>query len=81
LSNRDKIKIIKLKGRSSCSLGFEVIVIISLYEILGVFLEGRNLRCFSLGYLVEFANVFSIEFVFLLSVSELNEGFAHFCFF
>jgi hypothetical protein len=44
-------------------------------------MKARNVRCFSLGNLVEFANVVSIKFVFLLSVSELDEGFAHFCFF
>jgi hypothetical protein len=66
---------------SHSSLGFEVTVIISFDEIFVVFSERGNLWRFSFRDLIKSANVLSIEFVFLLSVSELDEGFAHFCFF
>lgn len=69
-------------GVCSCSgVGLEVAVIVGLDEILGVFLEGRDGGGFPLVDLVESADVLGVEFVFLLSVPELDEGFAHFCFF
>ncbi len=68
-------------GSSLSYLELGVTVIVSLDEVLDVFLEGRNGGGFSLGDFVEPSNVISVEFVLFLSVFELNVGLAHFCFF
>lgn len=66
---------------SSSGLSLEFTVIVSLDQILDAFVEGWNGGGFSFGDFVESSNVISVEFVFLLSVSEFNVGLAHFCFF
>lgn len=78
---REKLKIIGCGTRSSCGLGFEFTVVVGLDEVLVGFVEGRKGGGFSFGDFVEFSNVISVEFVLLLSVSELNVGLAHFSFF